>query len=58
MIESWVKSMPIAKEKFGTFVLLMEKLGIGQLQCVSYDIVCDMFYCLDCKKALINKEDR
>ena len=33
-------------------------LGIGQLECVSYDVVCGMFYCDDCEKALINKVDR
>ena len=32
-------------------------LGIGQLECVSYDIVCGMFHCVDCEKALINKDD-
>jgi hypothetical protein len=33
-------------------------LGIGQLEYVSYDVVCGMFYCVDCEKALINKDDR
>jgi hypothetical protein len=34
-------------------------LGIGQLQCVSYDVVCDMFYCVDSEEeALISKDDR
>jgi hypothetical protein len=33
-------------------------LGIGQLECVSYDVVCSMFYYVDCEKALINEDDR
>jgi hypothetical protein len=33
-------------------------LGIGQLKCVSYDVVCDMFYHVDCEKPLINEDNR
>ena len=33
-------------------------LGIGQLVCVSYDVVCGMFYYVDCEKAMINEDDR
>jgi hypothetical protein len=32
--------------------------GIGQLECVSYDVVCGMFYYADNEKALINEDDR
>jgi hypothetical protein len=32
-------------------------LEIGHLECVSYGVVCGMFYCVDIKKALINKDD-
>ena len=32
-------------------------LGIGQLQCVSFGIVCGMFYYVDNEKSLINKDD-
>ena len=32
--------------------------GIGQLECVSYGIVCGMFYCVDNEKAMINEDDR
>ena len=32
-------------------------LEIGQLECVSYDIVCGVFYYVDCERALINKDD-
>jgi hypothetical protein len=31
--------------------------GIGQVECVSYGVVCGMFYCGDSEKALINKDD-
>ena len=33
-------------------------LGIGQLECVSYDVVCDVFYCVNNEKALISVNDR
>jgi hypothetical protein len=33
-------------------------LGIGQLECVSYDVVCGMFYCIDIEEVLINEDDR
>ena len=32
-------------------------LGIGQLECVSYDVVYGMFHCVDCENAMINKDD-
>ena len=31
--------------------------GIGQLECVSYGIVCGVFYCVDSDKALISEDD-
>ena len=31
-------------------------LGIGQLECVSYDVVCGMFYCVDSEKVMINED--
>ena len=33
-------------------------LGIGQLECVSYDVVCGMFHCGDNEKVTINEDDR
>ena len=33
-------------------------LGIGQLKCVSYGIICGVLYCVDTEKALIGKDDR
>jgi hypothetical protein len=33
-------------------------LGIGQLECVSYGVVCGIFHCVDSEKTLINEEDR
>ena len=36
---------------------LWKVLGIGKLECVSYGVVCDMFYCVDCEMALINEDD-
>jgi hypothetical protein len=45
--------------KISVFQEMSEKvLGIGQLECVSYDVVCGMFYCVDSEKALINEDDR
>ena len=32
-------------------------LGVGQLECISYDIVCGVSYCVDNEKALISEED-
>jgi hypothetical protein len=32
-------------------------LGIEQLECVSYGVVCGMFYCVDSEKTLINEDD-
>ena len=32
-------------------------LGIGQLECVLYGVVCGMFYYVDNEKAMINKDD-
>ena len=32
-------------------------LGIGQLECVSYGVVCGVSYCVDNEKALIIKDD-
>jgi hypothetical protein len=33
-------------------------LRIGQLKCVSNDVVCGMFCCVDNEKTLINEDDR
>jgi hypothetical protein len=32
-------------------------LGIEQLECVSYDVMCGMVYCVDNVMALINEDD-
>jgi hypothetical protein len=32
-------------------------LGIGQLECVSYRVLCGVFYYVDSEKALINVDD-
>jgi hypothetical protein len=32
-------------------------LGIGQLECVSHGVVCDMLCCVDSEKTLINEDD-
>ena len=32
-------------------------LGIGQLECVSHGIVCDMLCCVDSEKTMINEDD-
>ena len=32
-------------------------LVIGQLKCVSYGVVCGMFYSVDSEKALISEDD-
>ena len=31
-------------------------LGIGQLECVSYGVVCGVFYCVESEKALISED--
>ena len=33
-------------------------LGIGQLECVSYGVVCGLFYCADNEKVLISEDNR
>jgi hypothetical protein len=33
-------------------------LEIGQLECVSYGIMCDIFYCVDSEKVLISEDNR
>ena len=37
--------------------LYWKVLKIEQLECVSYDIVCGVFYCVDNEKARINAND-
>jgi hypothetical protein len=32
-------------------------LGIGQLECISYGVVCGVSYCVDSENAMISEDD-
>jgi hypothetical protein len=32
-------------------------LRIGQLECVLYDVVCGLFFCVDIEKAMVSVDD-